>query len=116
MGRSHHEYARVGPLGGRDGFGEDWPITHADLAPYYETVEKYIGISGKEEGLPQRLQVLAHGLSTHAQRIKAYRLATKIAHASGKASSAEQRILDLLQATFGLADDEVSRLDRGAGA
>jgi tellurite resistance protein len=68
------------------------------------------------EGLPQRLQVLAHGLSTHGQRVKAYRLATKIAHASGKASAAEQRILDLLQATFGLADDEVSRLDEGAGA
>jgi uncharacterized tellurite resistance protein B-like protein len=68
------------------------------------------------EGLPQRLQVLAHGLTTHQQRVKAYRLATKIAHASGQASPAEQRILDLLQATFGLADDEVSRLDRGAGA
>ena len=68
------------------------------------------------EGLPQRIQVLAHGLTTHTQRVKAYRLATKIAHAGGQASAAEQRILDLLQATFGLADDEVSRLDRGAGA
>ena len=68
------------------------------------------------EGLPQRLQVLAHGLTTHQQRVKAYRLATKIAHAGGEASPAEQRILDLLQATFGLADDEVSRLDRRAGA
>jgi uncharacterized tellurite resistance protein B-like protein len=68
------------------------------------------------EGLPQRLQVLAHGLTTHQQRVKAYRLATKIAHAGGQASPAEQRILDLLQATFGLADDEVSRLDRRAGA
>jgi uncharacterized tellurite resistance protein B-like protein len=68
------------------------------------------------EGLPQRLQVLAHGLTTHPQRVKAYRLATKIAHAGGEASPAEQRILDLLQATFGLADDEVSRLNRGAGA
>ncbi len=68
------------------------------------------------EGLPQRLQVMAHGLTTHAQRVKAYRLATKIAHAAGEASPAEQRILDLLQATFGLADDEVARLDQGAGA
>jgi uncharacterized tellurite resistance protein B-like protein len=67
------------------------------------------------EGLPQRLHVLAHGLATHSQRLKAYRLATKIAHAAGKASPAEQRILDLLQATFGLADDEVSRLDQRAG-
>ncbi len=65
------------------------------------------------EGLPQRLQVLAHGLSTHAQRMKAYRLATKIAHAGGQQPSAgEQRLLHILQATFGLADDEVERLDR----
>lgn len=64
------------------------------------------------EGLPQRLQVLAHGLTTHVQRVKAYRLATKIAHAGGEPSVAEQRILDMLQATFGLADDEVARLGR----
>jgi uncharacterized tellurite resistance protein B-like protein len=64
------------------------------------------------EGLPQRLQVLAHGLATHPQRVKAYRLATKIAHAAGEPSLAEQRILDMLQATFGLADDEVARLGR----
>ncbi|MDC0709986.1 tellurite resistance TerB family protein [Stigmatella sp. ncwal1] len=68
------------------------------------------------EGLPRRLQVLAHGLTTHSQRVKAYRLATKIAHASGQASPAEQRLLELLQATFGLADDEVARLDKGSGA
>ena len=62
------------------------------------------------EGLPQRLTVLAHGLSTHAQRTKAFRLAVRIAYASGKPSPAELRILDLLQATFGLADDEVARI------
>jgi uncharacterized tellurite resistance protein B-like protein len=68
-----------------------------------------------DEGLSQRLQVLAHGLTTHTQRLKAYRLATKIAHAGGQEPSvAEQRILNLLQVTFGLADDEVARLDRQA--
>jgi hypothetical protein len=47
--------------------------------------------------------------------MKAYRLATKIAHAGGQEPSAgEQRILHILQATFGLADDEVARLDREA--
>jgi uncharacterized tellurite resistance protein B-like protein len=67
------------------------------------------------EGLPQRLHVLAHGLTTHTQRLKAYRLATKIAHAGGQEpTAAEQRILHILQATFGLADDEVARLDRQA--
>lgn len=62
------------------------------------------------EGLPSRITVLAHGLSTHAQRIKAFRLAMRIAGASGKMGDREQRILDLLQATFGIADDEVERL------
>ncbi len=64
------------------------------------------------EGLPTRITVLAHGLATHAQRLKAYRLATRIAQASGRASDNERRILDLLQATFGLADDEVERLQK----
>lgn len=36
-----------------DGYGDDWPITYQDLVPYYEEVEKYVGISGMPEGLPQ---------------------------------------------------------------
>ena len=63
-----------------------------------------------QEGLPERLRVLAHGLTTHPQRIRAFRLAMGIAQSSGKPSAAEVRVLDMLQATFGLADDEVERL------
>lgn len=37
----------------RDGFGVDWPIRYADLAPWYDYVERFAGISGKAEGLPQ---------------------------------------------------------------
>ena len=37
----------------RDGYGEDWPISHAELAPYYERVERFVGISGSTESLPQ---------------------------------------------------------------
>ncbi|MCZ2146561.1 MAG: GMC family oxidoreductase [Bryobacterales bacterium] len=36
-----------------DGYGDDWPISYADMVPYYEEVEKYVGISGASEGLPQ---------------------------------------------------------------
>lgn len=36
-----------------DGYGEDWPIRYADVAPYYDRVEEYIGVSGLAEGLPQ---------------------------------------------------------------
>jgi choline dehydrogenase-like flavoprotein len=34
----------------RDGYGDDWPFSYADLAPYYDIVEKYVGISGSAEG------------------------------------------------------------------
>ena len=37
----------------RDGYGENWGIRHEDLEPYYETVERFIGISGIAEGLDQ---------------------------------------------------------------
>ncbi|MFN8356831.1 MAG: GMC family oxidoreductase [Spirosomataceae bacterium] len=37
----------------RDGFAVDWPIRYADLAPWYSYVEKFVGISGNRDGLPQ---------------------------------------------------------------
>jgi choline dehydrogenase-like flavoprotein len=36
-----------------DGYGENWPISYADLSPYYDKVDLYLGISGHPEGLPQ---------------------------------------------------------------
>ncbi len=35
-----------------DGYGDDWPLSYADVAPYYDEVEKYVGISGSNEGNP----------------------------------------------------------------
>ncbi len=37
----------------RDGYGENWGIEYADLVPYYEKVERFVGIGGIEEGLDQ---------------------------------------------------------------
>ena len=37
----------------KDGHGIDWPIRYNDLAPWYDHVEKFAGISGSLEGLPQ---------------------------------------------------------------
>ena len=34
-----------------DGYGEDWPISYADIEPYYDRVDEYLGISGVKEGL-----------------------------------------------------------------
>ena len=44
-----------------------------------------------DQGLPERLRVLAHGLTTHAQRLRAFGLAVRIAAGSGKPSAAELR-------------------------
>jgi choline dehydrogenase-like flavoprotein len=37
----------------REGVAIDWPIRYADIAPWYDHVEKHAGISGSLEGLPQ---------------------------------------------------------------
>ncbi|MBF7011724.1 GMC family oxidoreductase [Novosphingobium resinovorum] len=34
-----------------DGHGTDWPIRYADLAPWYDHVESFIGVSGSTEGI-----------------------------------------------------------------
>lgn len=36
----------------RDGFAVDWPIRYRDLAPWYTHVERFVGISGNKDGLP----------------------------------------------------------------
>ncbi len=36
----------------RDGYGEDWPVSYADIQPYYDKVDLYLGISGHKENLP----------------------------------------------------------------
>jgi choline dehydrogenase-like flavoprotein len=36
-----------------DGHGVDWPIRYADLSPWYDRVERFIGVSGANEGLEQ---------------------------------------------------------------
>ena len=33
-----------------DGYGDDWPLSYADISPYYDIVERYVGISGAAEG------------------------------------------------------------------
>ena len=37
----------------RDGIAVDWPIRYAELAPWYDHVEKHAGISGSLEGMEQ---------------------------------------------------------------
>jgi choline dehydrogenase-like flavoprotein len=37
----------------KEGIGIDWPIRYKDIAPWYDYVERFIGVSGRNEGLPQ---------------------------------------------------------------
>jgi choline dehydrogenase-like flavoprotein len=34
-----------------DGAGEDWPIDYKDLAPYYDRIEREVGVCGNRDGL-----------------------------------------------------------------
>ncbi|TXG38502.1 GMC family oxidoreductase [Seonamhaeicola maritimus] len=47
---------RFGPKdfkrGSIDGLGEDWPISYEDVKPYYDKVDKLIGVFGSKENLP----------------------------------------------------------------
>ena len=36
-----------------DGHGVDWPVRYKDIAPWYDKVESYIGVSGEKLGLSQ---------------------------------------------------------------
>ncbi|MHB8734417.1 MAG: GMC family oxidoreductase [Terriglobales bacterium] len=36
-----------------DGYGDDWPLNYSDLAPFYDRVEEYVGITGIRENVPE---------------------------------------------------------------
>ncbi len=35
-----------------DGLGDDWPITYEELKPYYDKLDRFVGIFGSIENLP----------------------------------------------------------------
>jgi choline dehydrogenase-like flavoprotein len=37
----------------KDGVAVDWPVRYKDIAPWYDKVEAYIGVTGEPLGLPQ---------------------------------------------------------------
>jgi len=37
----------------KDGHGIDWPVRYADISPWYDKVERYIGVNGQNLGLKQ---------------------------------------------------------------
>lgn len=56
-----------------EGAGFDWPIAYADLAPYYEHVERSLGVVGNDDGIaycPSGSYVKPAGLSKAEQLFK----------------------------------------------
>jgi choline dehydrogenase-like flavoprotein len=56
-----------------DGIGEDWPIGYDELVPYYEQVERFLGIIGTAEhipNLPDGVYVKTAGMSSLEQKFK----------------------------------------------
>jgi choline dehydrogenase-like flavoprotein len=43
-----------------DGLGDDWPITYNELAPWYDEVDRLVGIFGSNEGLPNHPDGIFH--------------------------------------------------------
>ncbi|HTN06031.1 GMC family oxidoreductase [Agriterribacter sp.] len=37
----------------KEGIGIDWPVRYKEIAPWYDYAERFAGISGSKEGLPQ---------------------------------------------------------------
>lgn len=53
-GRQSYRWSEIDfEANAKDGYGVDWPIRYKDIAPWYDHVEEYIGVSGENLGLPQ---------------------------------------------------------------
>ncbi|HXG66138.1 MAG TPA: GMC family oxidoreductase [Blastocatellia bacterium] len=50
----------------QDGYGDDWPISYSDLAPYYDKAEMLMGVYGTREGL----EVLPDGIYMPPPRMR----------------------------------------------
>jgi len=44
----------------RDGLGDDWPISYDDVKPWYDEVDRVVGIFGSVEGLPNEPDGIFH--------------------------------------------------------
>ncbi len=53
-GRQSYRFSDIDfEANGKEGVGVDWPIRYADIAPWYDYVENFIGVSGSTENLAQ---------------------------------------------------------------
>ncbi len=53
-GRQSYRFSEIDFVANaKEGIAVDWPIRYKDIAPWYDYVESFAGISGRAEGLPQ---------------------------------------------------------------
>jgi len=53
-GRQSYRFSDIDfEANGKEGVGVDWPIRYADIAPWYDYVENFIGVSGATDHLAQ---------------------------------------------------------------
>lgn len=111
----------------RDGVGEDWPISYADLAPHYDRVERFLGVCGGADGIaqiPDGQFTEPPPLSGGERLFKAAverRWPTRSVTPTRIAKAPPEAMLDAARATgrLTLLADSVARqvlLDRGSGA
>jgi choline dehydrogenase-like flavoprotein len=86
----------------KDGIAVDWPVRYAELAPWYDHVENFIGVSGRAEGLPQLPDgkflppmdlncVETHLQKTMAERFKRKLTIGRVAHLTAPLAHSPQR-------------------------
>ncbi len=88
----------------KESIGVDWPLRYKDIAPWYDKVEEYIGVSGESLGLkqlpdgkflpPMELHCAEEDLkNSMAEKFEDGRLLTigRVAHITGKTTDIEGR-------------------------
>ena len=56
----------------KDGISIDWPVRYKEIAPWYDYVETFAGISGQAEGLahlPQQISS-SYGIKLRGERVE----------------------------------------------
>ena len=49
-----------------DGLGDDWPISYDDVKPYYDNIDRFIGLYGSNEGLRNHPDGIFHAAAEAA--------------------------------------------------
>ena len=74
----------------RDGLGADWPMSYADMAPYYDKTEALIGVYGSNEGLENTPNsspgVLLKAPAPRADELLTKKILSRLRHSCGALS------------------------------